>query len=273
MSYDAPGPYQPRNNPHEIVHIPFHGRVIHTALSADGEPVVILKPTVEEIGLDFSAQLEKLKTRSWAVVTETLISGADGKIYPMVSVNLETWSMLLANVDENKVILAARPIVIAYQRESAKALRDYWTRGVAANPRYSPREKAEMLAALKGIVDSGFLEAKGRQLVGRTLGEVPEFDEQTKPLTVAMYLNSLGLKSSAIRRVQSQFGKQLKARYRDQYGCEPPQMEDLVNRHMIKVAQYQEQHRPLFDAVWRSMNRDDGGTTRPKNRPDKNRPK
>lgn len=54
----------------EIVKVPFHGTVIHTTL-LESEPHVVLRPTLEGMGLDYSAQLKKLKTRSWACVAET----------------------------------------------------------------------------------------------------------------------------------------------------------------------------------------------------------
>jgi len=254
------------HTPSDIVHVPFHGRVIHTTMGADGEPAIVLKPTIEAMGLDYSAQLKKLKTRSWAVVGETATTGSDGKTYSMVTVDLETWSMLLANIDENKVNATARDLVIAYQKESAKALRDYWTQGVALNPRYSPVEQAAVLAALSGVVDSGWLDTKGRQLAGRVLGEAPEFDPATKPLTVSIYLDQMGMKPAEVRQVAGKFGKAVKERYRARFGCEPPQMEDLVGRHMVPVAQYQEQHRPLFDDAWRSLNRGEGGSSRPRTR-------
>nr|WP_255672919.1 phage antirepressor N-terminal domain-containing protein [Glycomyces amatae] len=256
------------NTPSDIVHVPFHGRVIHTTLGIDGEPAIVLKPTIEAMGLDYSTQLRKLKSRSWAVMGETPTTGTDGKTYMMVTIDLETWSMLLANIDENKVSLAARSLVIAYQRESAKALRDYWTQGIAINPRVSVEQAAKVIAvfAQAGIGDAGFWDTKARQLTGRVLGESPEYDERIKPLTVSIYLDGLNLKSAEVKKVRGVFGKRLKAKYIDVYGTNPPQIEDLVDRHMVKVAQYQEQHRPLFDDVWRSLNRNEGGASRPRNR-------
>jgi hypothetical protein len=111
----------------EIVKVPFHGTVIHTTL-LDAEPHVVLRPTLEGMGLDYSAQLKKLKTRSWACVAETAPHDASGRLQNMIAVNLDTWAMLLANIDENRVNAAVRPLVVYYQRESARVLREYWTR-------------------------------------------------------------------------------------------------------------------------------------------------
>ncbi|WP_370318358.1 phage antirepressor N-terminal domain-containing protein [Actinoplanes sp. ATCC 53533] len=107
---------------------------IHTVLVGD-EPHVVIRPAIENMGLDASAQIKKLKTRSWATVAETATVADDGKVRLMTTVNLDTWAMLLANIDENRVAGSVRELVIRYQRESAKALRDYWARGSATNPR------------------------------------------------------------------------------------------------------------------------------------------
>lgn len=115
----------------EIVNVAFTGGAVQSVLIA-GEPHVVLRPAIESMGLDYSAQVQKLRRRSWAVVGQCPTTGADGKTYTMVTVDLETWAMLLANVDENRVAKTARPVVIAYQKRSARALRDYWLRGAAA---------------------------------------------------------------------------------------------------------------------------------------------
>jgi hypothetical protein len=111
----------------EIVKVPFHGSFIHTTLIG-AEPHVVLRPTLEGMGLDYSAQLKKLKTRSWACMAETATHDASGRLQNMTTVSLDTWAMLLANVDENRVNAAVRPLVIHYQRESARVLREYWMR-------------------------------------------------------------------------------------------------------------------------------------------------
>lgn len=254
----------------QVVTVPFHGRLLHTVM-VSGDPQVVLKPTLEAMGLDFEGQRQKLARKSWATTCVTPVVADDGRTRDMVTIDLDTWSMLLANLDENRVSSEVRPMVIMYQRESARALRDYWTKGLAVNPRYSLQEQAEVLTILRPIVDAGWLETKARQVAGRALGELPEYDTATMPLTVSTYLDQLGLKRAEISKVCGKFGKSMKAAYRTRYGHEPPTMSDLVNRHMVPVAQYQEQHRPMFDEVWRSMNRD-AAPGRPPNRGANSRP-
>lgn len=107
---------------------------LYTVL-VDGQPHIVLKPAVEDLGLAYSAQLRKLKTRSWAVVAQTDTTGSDGKTYEMATVPVRTFLMLLANVNENRIKDDVRPTLIAFQNETADAVEAYWTRGAAINPR------------------------------------------------------------------------------------------------------------------------------------------
>lgn len=127
----------------EIVQVPFHGTFLHTTLDENGQPAVVIKPTIIGMGLDWSAQLKKLKTRSWAVVADTATTGSDGKTYVMKTCDLDTWSMLLANIDENKVKESVKDLVVRYQKESAQRLREYWTTGMAISPAAAANLPAE----------------------------------------------------------------------------------------------------------------------------------
>lgn len=112
-----------------------HGSLLTTLIG--GEPHVIVKPAIESLGLSYSRQAKKLRERSWAVVVQTATTGADGKTYEMAAATVETFLMLLATVNEHRVAEPVRPVLVAFQRESAQALRDYWTRGHAVNPRFA----------------------------------------------------------------------------------------------------------------------------------------
>ena len=112
----------------EIMHIPFHGGEV-LAVDENGKPWIILKPAIEHIGLDFSWQLQKLKAKSWATVGETPMVGADGKVREMASVDMRTFLMLLATIDERRVSDEARPVLIAYQNEVADVIEAWFTRG------------------------------------------------------------------------------------------------------------------------------------------------
>lgn len=118
----------------DLIHIPFHGGEV-LAVMESNKPRIILKPAVEHIGLDYSWQLKKLKAKSWATVGETPTVGADGKVREMASVDVRTFLMMLATIDEKRVAPEAKDILVAYQSEVADVIEAYFTTGQAINPR------------------------------------------------------------------------------------------------------------------------------------------
>lgn len=246
----------------EIVRVPFHGDDVLT-VDVDGEPNVILKPALESIGLDYWAQIRKLRDRSWATTASKAVVAGDGKVREMVTCNVQTFLMLLATVEENRVGEDVRPKLVTYQREVAKVIEAYWVKGGAINPRATREQlqdiaataeaQARVLQALTGIVDPHWLEAKGRHVAARALGEEPEVEHQNRPLTVGEYLQDKGVMGAALRSLSSSFGKKLKALYRERNnGDDPPTVDRFVDGALRKVAGYTESHRPLFDEVWSS---------------------
>lgn len=115
----------------QLVTIPFHGDGIRAAM-VNGTPHVALRPTCESLGLDFSAQLQRLKRQPWAVVVMTPTTGADGKTYDMTMIDRRTFTMWLATIDTGRLRNdTTRKLVIAYQNEAADALDRYFHEGGA----------------------------------------------------------------------------------------------------------------------------------------------
>jgi hypothetical protein len=229
-------------------------------VDVDGKPYVVLRPALEALGLDYPTQFEKLRRRSWATVGQSPTVAADGRVREMVTVDVRTFLMLLATVDEGRVSDAVRPKLVAYQAEVADAIEAYWTKGVAINPRATPEEVAaalhehqlRMLATAHAakLVDPAWLEAKTRHVLARALGEEPEVDPARRPLTVGDYLEEKGVHGAQLRRLRRDFGIWVKTEYRSQYGCNPPMVPRYVDGAERDVCGYTEAHRPLFDAVW-----------------------
>lgn len=135
-----------------MVIIPFHGDDILT-VDVNGEPNIVLKPALESIGVDYWTQVQKLRTRSWAVTRQRPVTGSDGKTYQMVTCDVQTFLMLLANIDENRVGVDVKPKLVVYQREVAQAIEDYWTKGKAVNPRVPKQpSRAEVALAMAQAV-------------------------------------------------------------------------------------------------------------------------
>ncbi|WP_069164891.1 phage antirepressor N-terminal domain-containing protein [Nocardia altamirensis] len=236
----------------------------------EGKPFAALRPMCDALGIAFSSQLQKLRTKSWAVVLMSNTTGSDGKIYEMAMIDRRTLTMWLATIDENRVGEAARAIVRAYQTEAADALDAYFHDGGAINPNATIDQldqlvgrataQAKLIAAFHGIIDPKHLEAKARIVLARGLGEAPEITPQDVPLYVSDYLKSRGLASDMIAAKASGFGKRLKGLYVAEHGDPPNKaFQELPNGTVREVFAYTEADRALFDQVW---NRHYEGVTR-----------
>jgi hypothetical protein len=120
----------------EIVHVPFNGSEV-LCVEIDGKPHVLLRPALDKLGLNYSAQHRKLQRRSWACVAQvtTQIPG-DDQSRAYTATDVRTFLMLLATVDERQVAEVIRPALVEYQRRVADAIEEYWTKGHVAHPRW-----------------------------------------------------------------------------------------------------------------------------------------
>lgn len=245
----------------ELVRVPVPGTDKQImAMSVNGEPVISLRHVCDAIGIALESQKRKLTTRSWATTTQQVAVAEDGKRRTMTMIDRRTLMMWLGGIDENRVNPDIRPTLVAFQSQAAIALDAYFNEGGAVNPnatedqleRISRQVQAQAAAlnALKGIVDAKHLEAKGRLLVARAMGEAPELDPATLPLYVWDYLKSKGLARPLIEAKASGFGKRLKALYTVQHDRAPEKHHQDVNGKVREVYAYTEADRSLFDSVW-----------------------
>lgn len=232
-----------------------------TAAEIDGQPMVSLRHACDALGIAFDSQRVKLQGKSWATVTMSMTVAEDGKSRDMVMIDRRTMTMWLATIDENRVAASARPAVVAFQAEAADALDAYFHEGGAINPAATEDQldriarqaqaQAAVIQALRGVVDAKHLEAKGRIVLARALGEQPELDPSGIPLYVSDYLKSKGLSADMVRAKASGFGKRIKGLYLAEHG-EAPSMahQNLPNGTIREVCAYTQVDRPLFDQVW-----------------------
>lgn len=113
----------------ELVHIPFRdGEVL--AVEIDGRPHIVLRPALEAIGLDYSAQWRKIRSRSWvSVVALTTQMPGDDQRREVITVPLRTFLMLLATINESHVADTVRPALVAYQNEVADVIEAHFAKG------------------------------------------------------------------------------------------------------------------------------------------------
>ena len=114
--------------------VPFHNAELFL-VEHNGQPYTAMRPIVESMGLDWKAQLVKIKQRFSSVVGEITTTGKDGKQYQMLCLPLKKLFGWLMTISPNKVKPELRDTVIKYQEECDDVLWDYWTKGYAVNPR------------------------------------------------------------------------------------------------------------------------------------------
>lgn len=245
----------------DIVRIPFNGSDV-LAVDIDGKPHVILKPAFEAIGLDADQQIRKLQRQPWAGTGVTTVPTAGGPQRAVIA-DVRTFLMALATIPASRVSEEARPTLIAYQSEVADAIEAYWTKGGAINSRATETQladiigrakaQADVLGALKGLVDPAWLEAKARHVAARALGEEPELDPSTRPLTVGEYLTDKGVTGAQLRSLSTKLGVRVKGLYIGRHGRQPNKVDRFVDGALRQVYAYTEADRALFDEAWNAL--------------------
>jgi hypothetical protein len=255
----------------EIARIDLSAGAVETVM-VDGEPHVVFRPAVEAIGLSYPAQLRKLRERSWANRCDIATVAEDGKTRQMVAVDVRTFLMWLATVNETKVAEATRPLLVAYQRETASAVNDYWTKGGAISERATDGQLdaleqhieerrarralglVQLIAAMDDNVDPKWKRSRQLHHYAEASGEVPEIAPEDRALLVETYLKDRGLTKDECRSVRSNFGRHIVAAYKlERNGQAPKESFGLVDGRERPVKSYTEADRPLFDKVWKTF--------------------
>ncbi len=247
----------------DLIHIPFHdGEIL--AVDIDGKPHVLLRPVIEGLGLDFSAQYRKMRSRSWAsVVVTTMQVPGDNQRREHALVDVRTLLMLMATIPEARVSEDVRPLLVAYQSEVADAIEAYWTKGGSINPRASEEQLTDIMSTVEtqmniirlaqGIIAPEYLETKARLVLARSMGEEPEIDPDDRPVDVSSFLASKGVSKREISRWSSSFGRRLKGLYIAERGQEPKPVPRFVNGAWIDVNGYAARDLDLFEQVYDLM--------------------
>lgn len=242
------------------ISVPGTDRQIMATL-VDGKPLVSPRHACDAMGIDWSAQRKRLNSTKWAAVVMIATPSAGGT-QETVMVDRRTFTMWLATIEPSRIKNDdARAIVEAFQSEAADALDAYFNEGGVINPRANEdqldrlarqaQSQAAVLQSLKGIVDPKHLEAKGRIVLARALGEAPEIAPADVPLYVWDYLTGKGLPRNLVQAKASGFGRRLKALYCSEYDRAPEvHMQNMPDGKVREICSYTEADRPLFDSVW-----------------------
>lgn len=95
----------------------------------NGEKRVAVRPICDALGIDFSAQLQRLKRDEIlsSVVVMVTTTGADGKQYEMATIPYKFSFGWLFTIDNSKVKPEAKEALIKYQLECYNALYEHFT--------------------------------------------------------------------------------------------------------------------------------------------------
>lgn len=119
------------SNTANLVSIDFHGDKIVT-FQHNGEPYVAMRRVVENLGLNWAGQHAKLVERTSLMCMDIHTHDTTGRKQQMLSMPVAKLPLWLATINPNKIPDPARRAKIElYQAESAIALHDYWTKGLA----------------------------------------------------------------------------------------------------------------------------------------------
>jgi hypothetical protein len=195
---------------HEVVKLDLTAGSVHTQF-IDGQPHVILKPAVDDLGLAYSPQLRKLKTRSWGTVTETVTVAEDGKSRTMAATTVRSFLMLMANINENRIDESKRPTLVAFQNETADAIEAYWTGGGAINPKATLPQLDSLKERVESQREARLREMSDYRAVTRAISGAGGDREDFRDVQDFIYLELFGMSAETIRKRQPQVnGKRYK---------------------------------------------------------------
>lgn len=193
----------------EVIAVPFLDGAI-PCVQVDDEPMVILKPVSDLLGLNWAGQYTKLSADQTACIEfiSIQVPGDDQARKTMV-ISLETFAVWVARLQPSRVKAEARETVITYQREAARALRNHFfgeRREVARRPTSGIALLEEMVAELRAQHErTAVLEAKVEAIEGRhdwftALGFAKLNDHPTdRP-----YLSRVGAKATRLLKARGE---------------------------------------------------------------------
>lgn len=116
--------------------IEFYGDTLEV-VDMNGQPGVTARRLVENLGLDWSTQLEKLQDPLFNCGHMPTV-GADGKQREMLVLPVDRLPAFLFSINPKKVREDLQEKLARYRLECAGVLYNYWAKGYAVNPRQTP---------------------------------------------------------------------------------------------------------------------------------------
>lgn len=251
----------------DIVSIPFHGAQI-IALEDDETRWVSPRHVCETIGIAFSKQLQKLKSKSWARVSLKDTRDSSGRTQQITMIDRKTFTMWLATIETSRVRNDdARKMVEAFQNEAADALDAYFSQGVAVNPRMVDEDPAErnlrlsrgqleliqLASSIAPSLAPAYIETMASIALEKGLGQMPHVAPEDQGLYTEDYLKERGHSGAQLKSLRSQFGRLVSVEYQKRHGCPPMKSVGEVGGRARPINYYTERDRGLFDHVYNTQ--------------------
>ncbi|EDX4243416.1 phage antirepressor Ant [Salmonella enterica subsp. enterica serovar Daytona] len=183
-------------------YVPFNGQQIITAMAA-GVVYVAMKPIVENLGMSWGTQQQKLMKQldKFNCIHMNMVA-ADGKLRKLLCLPLKKLNGWLFSINPEKVRADIRDKLIQYQEECFTVLHDYWTKGKAENPRKktSVDERTPLRDAVNMLVSKKHLmypEAYAMIHQRFNVESIEELEASQIPLAVE-YIHRVGLEGEFI---------------------------------------------------------------------------
>lgn len=155
--------------------VTFHGDTIF-CIDYQNQPYTPMKPIVENIGLAWQSQCQKLNTNRdrWGITN--IVIPSEGGEQEMLCMPVRKLPSYLNSINPRKVRPELRAKIELYQAESDDALWNYWMHGRAERPAPQPQPTDGPLtpalrAELKAIVDAKLSTAPA-DVQGRARAEI-----------------------------------------------------------------------------------------------------
>jgi hypothetical protein len=113
----------------------FNNQEILCFKDSNNDVFVSIRRMCENIGLTRQQQQKKIENDPKYVWNLMVLHDASGRKQKMFCIKLDNVQGWLLSINANKVKPEVRPRLLKYQQECMKVLNDYWTKGVAVNPR------------------------------------------------------------------------------------------------------------------------------------------
>lgn len=136
--------------------IDFYGDKLDVVDMESGKLGVSARRLVENLGLSWSTQLQKLDDPAYGCVHMNT-TGSDGKMYEMLVLPIQSFPAYLFSINPKKVREDLQEKLALYRLECVDVLYNYWAKGYAINPRPTTEGILKDYVSGVGAVHTHFL--------------------------------------------------------------------------------------------------------------------